>query len=381
MIHGMNESIRYKDTLKVTLVNSAVNTCLALFKIIIGYIGHSQALIADGIHSFSDLITDFLVLAATKLGGREPDKDHPYGHRRIETIATVIISLILIGVAASITYQNIHHILKHTQSMKPSFFVIVVAVISIFANEGLFRYTLHYGKQLHSELLKSNAWHNRSDVWVSVIVLIAVLGDISGIPYLDAIGALIIAILIFKMGITMIFNSVNELIDAGVDEKTKKQIATFITDISGVVALHQLRTRSHGGNIFADVHIQVQPKISVSEGHYISEQVHLQLLREFKNMVDVTVHIDPEDDELSRPNKNLPTRVDIEMQLTNAFKSLPGFKQKKAVHLHYLNGKIVVELVLPLSVLSSMDRALLQKCYQDASATLHFVQQTDLYFY
>ena len=137
-----------KTVLRVTVVSSSINTLLALFKIVIGYFGHSQALIADGIHSFSDLITDLLVLIAARMGGQLPDKEHPYGHRRIETIAAIIISIVLILVAFGIAYDTIHHLLSPALRQRPDFPVIIVAIVSVIANEGLFRYTLSQGKAI-----------------------------------------------------------------------------------------------------------------------------------------------------------------------------------------------------------------------------------------
>lgn len=342
---------RLQAAVRTTIVNASTNTILAILKIIFGIIGHSQALIADGIHSFSDLLTDSLVYAATRMGGQDPDKEHPYGHRRIETIGAIIISLVLVSVAAGIVYETLIKIINHVIVEKPSWPTIVVAFISICANEGLFRYTLFEGNKVNSDLIRANAWHNRSDVLSSVIVLFAVSGAMLGIPYLDALGAFVIAILIFKMGLSLVWRSTQELIDASVDEKTLGEITQHITTISGVLAVHQLRTRTHGSSIFIDAHIQVAPFISVSEGHHISEQVHLQLRKRFENITDVTVHIDPEDDEIYLPGKHLPHRDSLENMLQERCGTLPFYGEIKRVHLHYLAGKIIFEIIFPLSLL------------------------------
>ncbi len=377
----MPKQARYKAALRATIVNSSTNTLLAIFKIIVGYFGHSQALIADGIHSFSDLITDALVLFAARIGDQMPDKEHPYGHRRVETIAAIIISIVLIGVAAGIAYDTIHHILAKKHLLKPDIYVVIVAVISILANEGLFRYTLYEGNKINSDLLRTNAWHNRSDVLVSIIVLVSVVGTMFGITYLDSIGALVIAVLILKMGIKLIWQGTKELIDTGVDEEMLHNITQAILSIPGVRAIHQLRTRSHGGTIFVDVHIQVSPNISVSEGHFISEKVHIYLIKNFQEIDDVTVHIDPENDETSIPSLNLPDREKINRLLKTRWESLPGYNKINRILLHYLNGKLYVEVYMPLTVIqATTNQQQLQKDYQAAAKDITDIAKISLYF-
>lgn len=348
---GTMSDPRLQAAARTAIVNATTNTALAILKIIFGIVGHSQALIADGIHSFSDLLSDSLVYVATRMGGGNPDKEHPYGHRRIETIGAIIISLLLVIVACGIVYDTAIKIIHHTTVEKPTWPTIVVAIISIIANEGLFRYTLLEGDKVNSDLIRANAWHNRSDVLSSVIVFFAVGGAMLGIPHLDALGAFAIAILIFKMGMGLVWRSTQELIDASVDEKTLNEITSFIAKIPGVLSVHQLRTRMHGNNIFIDAHIQVASFISVSEGHHISEQVHIQLRKRFVNITDVTVHIDPEDDETIIPSRELPTRETLEKMIKESCHKLPFYSEIKHVHLHYLNGKIVIEIILPLTLL------------------------------
>jgi len=380
-LYLMPKPVRYKTAVRVTAVNAATNTLLALFKIFIGYFGHSQALIADGIHSLSDLVTDALVLVAARMGDQVPDKEHPYGHRRIETIGAIIISIVLIGVAIGIAYDTIHHIIDKKHLIKPDIYVVIVAIVSIFANEGLFRYTLYQGNKINSDLLRTNAWHNRSDALVSIIVLVSVVGSMLGITYLDSIGAIIIALLILKIGIKLIWQGIKELIDTGVDDETLHNITQAILHIPGVMAIHQLRTRSHGGSIFVDVHIQVNPNISVSEGHFISEQVHVHLIKNFKAIHDVTVHIDPENDETSIPSLNLPNRDEINQLLQERWKSLPGYKRIRHTLLHYLNGKIYVEVYMPLAVLENVKgQQLLQNNYRDAVKDIKDIAAVTLYF-
>lgn len=369
---------RLSILLSVSLISAVINTLLALFKVSVGIIGYSQALIADGIHSLSDLITDGLVVIAGHLGAQSPDKEHPYGYRRIETIGAIIISLMLIFVALGIiTFDNFYHI--HFHATIPTFPVIIVAIVSVIGNESLFRYTLIKAKKINSDLLRTNAWHNRSDALVSLIVLASVIGTQLGMTYLDFVGALIIALLILRIGLKMIWKNIQELIDTGVDDVTLKKITNMISVVPGVLSIHQLRTRSHGGNIFIDVHIQVVPKISVSEGHYISEQVHFHLMKKISHIADVTVHIDPENDATSRSSLNLPSREDIHHLLKVHFQNLPSFKEIQRTILHYLDGKVYIEIYLPLTVVKGEQKQL-ELQYQDIISQVKYIAKVSLYF-
>ncbi|MCB1827582.1 MAG: cation transporter, partial [Coxiellaceae bacterium] len=344
---------RYQVAKRTSYVNATINTLLAIFKIIVGWLGQSSALMADGVHSFSDLISDGLVLIASKAGTKHPDEGHPYGHQRIETFAAIIVALLFLGAGVYIIYDAIIHLIQKAALHHPDFLVLIVAGVSIIANEWLFRYTLKAGKAVNSNLVITNAWHNRSDVYVSGIVFISVGFTFFGLHYFDAIGAAIVALLIVKMGVKMAWESINELLDAAVDEKTLGKIRHIIELVHGVVSVHQLRTRLHGGTIFVDVHIQVHPKISVSEGHHIGETVALRLIQECKQVSDVTVHIDPEDDEQSKPSINLPLRTDLHDQLNDCWRGLPGYKESEMLHLHYLDGQLQIELLLPLTLLQN----------------------------
>ena len=378
MIFSKSKNHRLSTLLSVSLVSAVANTLLALSKISVGIIGHSQALIADGIHSLSDLITDSLVMIAGRLGAQSPDKEHPYGHGRIETIGAIIISLILIFVALGIAFDTIQHIIHRMHHTTPTFSVIIVAVISMITNEGLFYYALKKGNKINSDLLRTNAWHNRSDALVSLIVLASVIGTRIGITYLDSVGALVIALLILRIGIKMTWKNIQELIDTAVDDETLKKITNSISSVPGVLSIHQLRTRSHGGNIFIDVHIQVAPEISVSEGHYISEQVHLNLMK-ISYISDVTVHIDPENDATSMHSVNLPSREDLRRLLKAHCQNLTGFKETRRIILHYLNGKVHIEIYLPLSAIKDKKKQLKSQ-YQKIVTQVKSIDKVSLYF-
>lgn len=380
IMNSLQSKIHLCTIVNVSLINAAVNTLLAFFKILLGILGHSQALVSDGLHSFSDLLTDGLIIVTGYVGAQSPDKEHPYGHRRIETIGSIIIAVILIFVSIIFTFDTLHHLIHHTHLPLPAFPVMIVSVISIVANEILFRYTLSKGNQINSDLLRGNAWHNRSDSLVSLIVFISVIGSRVGITYLDAIGAFLIAVLILRMGFTMIWNNGKELIDTAVDNNTLKKITETIVCVPGVLSIHQLRTRYHGGNIFVDVHIQVAHDISVSEGHYIGEQVHLLLLKQVEHVADVTIHIDPENDSTSMPSATLPDRQTILQLLNDRCENLPAFSEIRHTILHYLNGKLCIEIYFPLSVVLKIEKKSLEQKYQNVLQDLNIIKQVTIYF-
>ncbi len=361
-------------------INASVNVMLALLKIIIGFLGHSQALIADGVHSFTDLVTDGLVFFAAKAGAQKPDKAHPYGHRRIETLATVIIAIVLASVAIGIARETITRIIMSTPFEKPDYIVLIIAISAIIANEFLFYYNMNRGNKIDSGVLRSNAWHNRSDTLVSVIVLISVIGSLLGAHYLDAIGALFIAALILKMAIKMIWTSVKELIDTGVDAALIEKISQHILAIDGITAIHQLRTRCHGGNIFLDTHVEVTPNISVSEGHYISEQVGIQLGKRFPQIIDATIHIDPENDEIPTTH-HLPSRPEIEALLKKQWQNLASANEISRIVLHYISNKVSIEIYLPLATLDNQDKKALTDEYNHSIEKIAFINNIKVYFH
>jgi len=353
---------RYQQTKKITLIGALTNLFLAVIKIVFGYISQSQALIADGIHSLSDLISDGLVLIAAKHTSRAADANHPYGHGRIETVITVILGLLLIMVACGLAIDAVQRIMTPGALLHPSFLAIIVAMISITANECLYHYTIRVADKFRSNILRANAWHHRSDAISSVIVLIGVSGTMLGIEYLDALAAIGVAIMIIKIGWDFSVRSIRELVDTGLEPDTVETINKAILKVDGVKQLHSLRSRRMGGDALVDVHILVPPKLSVSEGHFIGEKVREQLIKQVDEVTDVMVHIDPEDDELMAHNEGLPQRKELLQSLTQRWKSLIEPADIKNITLHYLDGKIHIELTLPLGYIeSSVQKSLLSE--------------------
>lgn len=349
--------LRYAEVRKVTLIGSVVDLLLGIAKIIIGYIAHSQALVADGIHSLSDLLTDVLVLVAAKHASRSADAEHPYGHGRIETVMTVVLGATLILVAVGIAYDAVSRLFSPADIVAPTTLAMVIAVLSIILKEAIYHYTMHAARRLRSKLLRANAWHSRSDAISSVVVVIGLAGAMAGLYYLDAVAAVVVGVMIAKIGWDLAYSSFRELIDTALDKERVAQIKQLIQHVDGVNTLHMLRTRSMGPDALVDVHILVDPRLSVSEGHLISEQVRQRLIDQFDEVRDVMVHIDPEDDEVVAPSRHLPGRKQVLSELHQCWQTIEPAAWVDDITLHYLNGAIHVEAVLPLQHFATTSEA------------------------
>lgn len=332
---------------RATFASIFVNILLSIGQIVLGVIGNSQALIADGVHTLSDLSTDTLVLYAIWHGSKEADDDHPYGHGRIETAATVFLGLLLAIVGAGIAINAALRLTAPEEILTPAPITLLMAVITILSKEGLYRYTISIANRVHSNILRANAWHHRSDAISSVIVLIGIGGSIMGLPYFDSLAAIGLGSMIIRMGLLLSWKAMKELIDTALGQEEVEAIGKTIGNIDGVIDLHMLRTRLMGGRALVDVHLQVDGDISVSEGHQISENVRASVINEFESVNDVLVHIDPEDDEISKVNIDLPLRNEISNQLNQAITGIEGLQTAEKITLHYLSGKINIDLIFP----------------------------------
>lgn len=339
---------RRRETIRVTLVGSVVDLALGIAKLFFGFTAHSQALVADGIHSLSDLVTDGFVVYAATHASREADEEHPYGHRRIETVATVGLGVALFAVAAGIAWDAIERLFQPERLLHPGMAALVVASISIISKEIIYHYSIRIARKYRSDMLRANAWHSRTDAISSVIVVIGVIGTMAGLDYLDSIAAVGVALMIIKISWDLMWSSLRELVDTGLDPERIELIRKTIQSVDGVSSLHMLRTRRMGGDALADVHIQVNPTISVSEGHQISEAVRATLIRDIDELLDVTVHIDTENDQAARRTFNLPLRSGAIKHAMRCFQGIDAVNEIEQVNLHYLNGKLQIELLLPL---------------------------------
>ncbi len=343
-----------QDKKTVTLIAALANLGLAISKTVCGIIAHSEALVADGIHSLSDLLTDIITIIAVKIAAQDADSDHPYGHARFETLATVILGMILMTAGAGILVSAVKR-LQHPGSLStPGNLALAMTLISILVNEWLYQYTMRIARKTHSRLMEANAWHHRSDSISSIVVLVGLIATRFGYGFADAIAAAIVAVMVANISYGLILSSIMELVDAALPVKLVNELRSAILHTDGVSGLHRLRTRRMGPTALADVHIMVSPRISVSEGHLIADKVRNKLRDEFEELSDVLVHIDPEDDDAAEQSDRcqpLPQRSTILHSIDNQINQLSWPEQIENIQLHYLKGHVEVELILARSAM------------------------------
>lgn len=342
---------------RVTLIGALIDLLLGVTKIICGLVDNSQALVADGVHSLSDLVTDGIVLVAIRQSRKKADEDHPYGHARIETIATVFLAISLFLVALGIAADAIISLEDPVGAVTPGWIAFAVVVVSALSKEFIFRYTMRVAKRHDSQILMANAWHSRTDAISSLIVFVGISGALLGIPALDAIAAMGVACIIAKVAWDLGAPGVQELVDKGVDGSYLTELEEVVRSTSGVKTFHALRTRRMGPDVLVDVHVSVAPMITVSEGHQIADRVENRIIRQFGEINDVTVHIDAEMDELGDAMQALPDRKDLLVQLNVGWNAFEPAKQIQRTNIHYLEGFIMLEVVLPLSFASPLPEA------------------------
>jgi cation diffusion facilitator family transporter len=333
---------------KATYVGAGINVIQTLLKISFGILGHSASLLADGLHSLSDLLSDFLVIVAVKLGSRKADHDHQYGHKRYETIATGILGISLFALGVGVAWHVMERLQNPEHLPVPDPMTLGIAVLSILINEWLFHYTRRVAIKTRSKLLLANAWHQRSDALTSIVVLLGVGAVMLGYPFADAIAAIVVALMLIKMGVSMTIESVKELIDTALSPELLADIANATKNINGVEDIHLLRTRKMGEDAYVDAHIVVDPRISVSEGHMISDIVRDTLVKHFDDVLDVLVHVDSEDDQSPGHKCTELTRVDVQCLLHKYLGSNKSTLEE--FRIHYLDGQIEIELFFPLSL-------------------------------
>ena len=373
---------RHQAINRVTLWGVFVNLVLSVAKLAGGAIGQSQALLADGLHSLSDLASDAMVFFAAKHASEEADEEHPYGHARYETIATVALASLLVIVGLGIAYDAIASLVAEEAIAKPDILTLWIAAFSILSNEGLYHYTRLVGKRIRSNLLLANAWHHRSDAVSSIVVLVGIAGTQLNMPKLDAYAAIVVALMIVRIGFKLGYDSVQELVDASLPPELVENIRRKILAHEGVRELHMLRTRRMGHHALVDVHILVAPRLSVSEGHHISETVEQMLIDSFDEINDVTVHIDPEDDLKEARSMHLPLRNELIPALKQQWSSIPELEAIDDITLHYLTGEINVEASMPLGQLGDLDAIRdLQDRFQEACMEVPAIGSAELKFH
>lgn len=327
---------------RVTVIGMILDAVLGFIKVIAGALFHSQALIVDGIHSFSDVASDLVVLGVMRVSRQAPDQNHPYGHQRIETIGTLALGSILIAVGAILAWDNILRLITGGADQVPEWPVLVAAAFSVAGKEWIYHYTRRVGQAIRSDLIIANAWHSRTDALSSIIVLFSTIGAMIGFIWLDILAAVVIAGIVIHIGWKFTWDSVKELVDTGLSVEDTRMLRTIARDTDGVRNVHELRSRRMGHDILLDVHLVVRPEISVSEGHQIGMQVVSNMRDALGNIRDINFHIDAENDEDHLPtSERLPSREEILDVLTRHMGELPSHTR---LRLHYLKNKVHMEL-------------------------------------
>jgi cation diffusion facilitator family transporter len=338
----MTNSIEISPGVKATLIGAFVNLILVVVKFIGGVLGYSTALIADALHSLSDLLTDAIVLATHKIGQMPADSNHPYGHGRAETIGATIVGSIIILAGIWVGY-DVWNALKSEIPLIPTWLAAGAAAISIIANESIFHYTRRIGEQINSPVVIANAWHHRSDAISSIAALIGILGAHFGFPIMDPLAGGVVAIMILKVGYDILLEGLRDLMDTGLNEEQTQEIKQIIDGIPEVIRFHDLRARTLGGEIFMDVHILVDTDLTVTEGHAAAEQVRRKLINVFDQVQDVLVHVDGEEDHKLLPLYTV-TRKDLEKIVDPALAASKVILKRTRMRVHHLTGTNVLEL-------------------------------------
>ncbi|MEX2129980.1 MAG: cation diffusion facilitator family transporter [Pseudohongiellaceae bacterium] len=337
-----------QEAVRVTLIGMYLDLVLGAAKIVGGVFGSSYALIADGIHSLSDAATDIFVLVVSHFAHDAPDQEHPYGHGRFEAIGTVFMGMVLFAIASIILFDSVLRLINRDEIPVPARAGLLLAAASIAGKEWIYHYTMRTANKLNSSLLRANAWHSRSDAISSIAVLIGLLGAQQGLPWLDVVAAIFVALIIAKIGFELCLDALKELVDTAIPVARQQQIRDCIMKIQGINEVHSLRSRKSGTTVLLEAEVLVNPRISVSEAHRLAETVRLAIIDTFTDINDVIIHVDPEyhDPGNSEAETAPPLREEIVNDIKQRWQEFLEADDIRSIDLHYLNNKVEVELHL-----------------------------------
>ncbi len=275
-----------------TLVSVAVNLVLSALQLAVGLLAHSQALVADAIHSLSDLFSDGVVLFANKHSLKAPDAEHPYGHRRFETAASLAIGALLLAVGIGMLMRSFNALQAPQSIPQVHGSALTIALIALASKELLFRYMLRVARRVRSSMLVANAWHARSDAASSLVVALAIIANLGGFHLADPLAALIVGLMIIRMGWKFSYAAFNDLMDSAVDDDTENRIRRHILETPGVLGVHGLKTRKMGDMIWVEVDIEMDSTLTIAQGHQIAVAARERVM-EHEPVLDVMTHFDP----------------------------------------------------------------------------------------
>jgi len=290
---------RYNQGIKITLIGFLANVILTAGKLLAGIFGNSNAMIADGIHSFSDFVSDIVVIFGFRISGKPADANHNYGHGRFETLSSAAISVMLTIAGFSIAYRGFSNLILFLSGKvleAPGIIALIAAFISIGAKELLYRYTIIVGRKINSQAIIANAWHHRSDAFSSIATSIGIGGAIllgENWRVLDPIASLLVSILIIKTGINILKDSINQFLDCAVDIDTRNEIISISKEVEGIMNLHDLKTRKIGDSISMEFHINVLSELSVYKSHKLTERLEMKLRKKFGEKTNISIHVEP----------------------------------------------------------------------------------------
>lgn len=290
-------SKREQVTMQVSRVSMAVNLLLSVFKIIAGFVAHSGAMISDGVHSASDVLSTVVVIIGVKLGEKAADENHPYGHERLECVAAVILSLMLALTGVGIGFSGIQGLSEAFHGERiipiPGILALSAALISIIIKEAMYRYTVVEAKKIRSDALMADAWHHRSDALSSVGSFAGILGARLGYAFLDPVAAVLICLFILKAALEIFLDAIRKMTDEAADQELVKDIKRVILEQEGVLGIDIMRTRVFGSRVYVDVDISADGSISLYEAHRIADRTHNKIEETFRDVKHIMVHVNP----------------------------------------------------------------------------------------
>lgn len=284
-----------KEAMKVSTVSIVVNVLLSLFKLLAGVIAHSGAMISDAIHSASDVFSTIIVMVGIHLAGRKSDKEHPYGHERMECVAAIVLATVLAVTGLGIGWSAIQSIAKESTGVVvvPGVLALVAAAVSILTKEGMYWYTRFHAKRIDSSALMADAWHHRSDALSSVGALVGIAASRMGYPLMDPLASLVICVFIEKAALDIFKDAINKMVDKACDEDTEQAIRECAEKQPGVIRVDMLKTRVFGNKIYVDLEIGADGNETLREAHAVAEEVHNRIENEFPKVKHIMVHVNP----------------------------------------------------------------------------------------
>ncbi|MBO4926392.1 MAG: cation transporter [Clostridia bacterium] len=278
---------------RVSRISIYLNAALSAVKLLAGLLARSGAMVSDAVHSISDVFSTFIVMIGVHLSGKESDREHPYGHERMECVAAIVLAGVLLATGLMIGYQGVEKILRPEELQAPGILALIAAVLSIGVKEGMYRYTRKAAKQIDSDALMADAWHHRSDALSSVGALIGIGGARLGLPILDPIASLVICLFIAKAAYEIFRDAVNKMVDESADEETEAALRACALAHPGVKGIDRLLTRKFGSKMYVEMEISVDGEMTLTAAHDIAEGVHNDIERQFSKVKHIMIHVNP----------------------------------------------------------------------------------------